>query len=387
MTTPNKRTIHKWYHILFGIFALVILVIFARAQEPSTNIIRSLSDPAWRVRRSACLSLSKIPNTGNAAIDSLIARLDDSDSLVRRAAALALGEKSEAGQSAIPKLIRLLDQDYVGGAAATALRKIGPQAIKPLVEITINSKEQERLRIAALRAISDFGPVARDTSQDLTALLQQKSLPTDILYEICYALGSVGSETRVTASELLTLFQRRDSLLRLRTARTLGRIGPLDSDQVRLLINALANEQRLLKEIQQQIMDANGYILPLHDRNRADWAIRDDLERSLRVQMEIVNTLSKLQRSLSRQEAQAIVLPALLKILEIPHPKRIEEFFQTPDAHDVCYQCELYIAVARSLRFYGQEARAALPLLERLVDYQAAGFEVNETIKMLRQTK
>jgi hypothetical protein len=248
----------------------------------------------------------------------------------------------------------------------------------------LNESEDAELRIAALGVLADFGPEAKAAVNDLAKLLERNSHSFEMTNAICHALGEMRSGAGPAASVLFSLCNNPNTMFRLEAARTLGKIGPLTADQVRLLVRVLEKEQETLTKVCSGLIDSRGRMLARPDRERPDGEIADDEERCVRVQMEMVYALEKLQRQLSWEDARSIVMPALITVLKYPHTSRIAAHWHELHNGCFCTQCHLYIAAAKALRYYGSDAKDALPALESLLKYESPRDQIKRTIKEIQ---
>jgi hypothetical protein len=286
----------------------------------------------------------------------------------------------EAGKPAIAHLIDLLDQDYVGEAAARALRNIGPASIVPLAQVAAELSRPEALRVAALITLGDIGPDAAEAASHIAGVLQQPGLSIELVDAACYAIGADG---RVAVPPLLDLLQHPDSLIRLEAARALGKIGSLTSRELARLIAALDTERTRLASVSQGNVDARGEPVSTQQRARHEWEIQDDEHRCARVQMEMVLALSDVQRCLPWEDARNVILPSLIRVIGQPHPAASSRRWHPMHHGTYCPVCHLYVEAAKALRFYGSAARPALPALRDLLEHERARHDVNETIRLL----
>lgn len=355
------------------------------AQETLEDCLQELSDENWRVRRAACVALGEMGVAEQKTVSALTTRLDDEDSIVRYAAAVALGELAGDTRSAIPSLIRVLDQDYVGVAASNALRAIGRNAVMPLADVASNSRESESLRIAALEALARFGPDAREAIPPVLHLLRGRSLSIEMLTAICHMIGEMGSEARQAAPVLLDLCNSSDSVVRLEAARTLGKIGPLRMTEIHSLVKALQEEQETMTRVSRGLKDPRGKTLSGKAQD-AQYRIWGDAHRCGRVIMEMTSALSRLQTQLQREDARLTIMPALIRVLEYPHHPSLIKPWHERGEPCYCPHCSMYIEAAEALRFYGAEAKTAIPTLEELLEYEAPKNMIRGTIAVIQSS-
>ena len=348
----------------------------------SSKALFDRGDGDWRLRYESYRLLGENGTSDARAISTLIEGLEDEDSLVRRAAAEALGKMGNASTPAVPALVQVLDQDYAGVAASQALQQIGPESVSALMLVVSNPRERRSLRIAAIRTLAEFGPQPKSVVGDLVKLLKVYSFSrAEFVNAICYALGEIGPKAGLASDTLLSLCNHQESLIRLEAARTLGKIDPLPSNKVQALILALGKEQERLERVSQGVMDARGMGVR---RDRPEWETRADEERCVRVQMEMVFSIDKLQRKMSWEEASSIALPALIEVLRYTHTDNLKNIWHPMHHGCYCPQCHLYIAAAKALRYYGPKAGSALSELERLFEYESPRNELQRTIEAIK---
>jgi len=107
------------------------------------------SDPDWRVRRQAALSLGQLLSAGQQprVVNALVEALGDSRAEVKAAAATALGQIGAT--EVAPILVRTLMTNRVGATAELqlALRRLGTPVI-PALSPALNSDDPETRRLA-----------------------------------------------------------------------------------------------------------------------------------------------------------------------------------------------------------------------------------------------
>jgi HEAT repeat protein len=347
--------------------------------------LRDLSSENWKVRQNACKTLGEAQINDAAAIQALAQRLYDADTLVRHEAAKSLGEMHRNADRAIADLIRVLDQDYVGAAASRALVKIGSNSVRPLTEVAANPTEKEDLRIAALKVLAEFGHDAKSAAKDLAPLLRNSKQSYEMINSICYALGAIGSEARDAAPDLLVLCNHPDSKVRLEAARTLGKIGPLGTNQIRAFIETMQKEQETWVQVSKGQIDSRRQPLSNVNQARDECMIIDDEHRCARVMIEMVRSLEKLQAQMAFEDARAIVLPCLVRLLEYPHSSLLHKHFHPQNCY--CPHCHLYICLAKALRYYGPDAKSALPKLNDLLQHEFPRNELQQTIDIIQRNQ
>jgi HEAT repeat protein len=143
----------------------------ARAAVPA--LIEALRDQNPTVRFQAAISLGCIGPEAKAAVPALIGTLKDGVFFVRGWTAFALGEIGTEAEQAVPVLVEGLknahEREFVRRQIASALARIGPNAVSALVETLTHSSELARL--GAVLALHQIGPSARAAAPALMKLL------------------------------------------------------------------------------------------------------------------------------------------------------------------------------------------------------------------------
>lgn len=148
------------------------------------ELIASLKDPEWRIRKSAAVSLTARGPESEPAVPALIEALGDEEWQVRESAAQALtahalAATGAASQAEIPALIKALgDEEWqVRESAAEALGAIGTDsrpAIPALIEAL--SDEEWQVRESVMLALAAIAPEDPDV---LAALQSSLDDPED----------------------------------------------------------------------------------------------------------------------------------------------------------------------------------------------------------------
>ncbi len=354
--------------VLLWVVLLLLPVNLAAADPDCQDLIEQLTEPNWRVRYLACKELGKSCTTDPNVPPALAQMLEDGDTLVRYAAAWALEQFGPVAEGTELNLVRVLDQDYVGKAASKALQHLGSSSLTPLVQVVLDENEPNSMRIAALGVLAEFGPDANGVLEDLIGLLDPNLPSRDMTIAVCHAVGEQGGYAGQNATAvLLELCNSNDSLIRLEAARTLGKIGPLDVNDVNHFVEKLENEQETLNQISQGLIDADRQPV---EPDPPSWKIGGAEHRCIRVQIEMVNSLKKLQSQQCWSDANSIIMPALVNVLNDNHTSPLFDLWhvQRPNRTLYCPCCNLYAATARALSFFGPAAKIALPRLQELRD-------------------
>jgi HEAT repeat protein len=142
----------------------------------------------------------------------------------RRAAADALREIGLAG---IPALGRALMNDWweVSEAAGEALAKMGSPAVKTLVKVLAQAKD-EKPRLDAAQALARLGIKARPAIPQLIRSLSSDK-DAGVRIASAEALGAIGPAAAPAIPALAQVVrQGKDSTVQIECLRTLGKIGP-----------------------------------------------------------------------------------------------------------------------------------------------------------------
>ncbi len=132
-----------------GISASVIKAlgnIGVEARGALPELIASIQDPAWRIRREACIAIGKI-NPTKEMVPLLCRSLGDQEWQVKKAAAFALSRCGSVAQAAVPELSKLLAERNLElrKAAAEAILRIDPanqEAKRVVGELERNNPRQ-----------------------------------------------------------------------------------------------------------------------------------------------------------------------------------------------------------------------------------------------------
>jgi hypothetical protein len=154
-------------------------------------------------------------------IASLIAELKNPDSQERRVAAIALGRIGLDARAAVPALAAALKDSVweVRDQAASALGKIGPDAVPELVTALKNS--DSNVRITAALALGQIGPDA--VSALATAL---KDSDRGVRYYAALALGAIGPDAGDAVPALTALISDPNVDVRESAATAIKKITP-----------------------------------------------------------------------------------------------------------------------------------------------------------------
>jgi len=174
------------------------------------------------------------------AIQALIDRFDDTEIIITTEpwyqTRLAFVDHAEAvaefGECAVDPLIKVLEDEnlQVRVAAAVALEKIGPAAIKasPLLREMLQS-DDDRTNILACGIIRGIGPGALELVDLVIAQLDNENF--HVQYWACRALGGAGSCAESATDELVELLETGFASVRRNAALALGKIYACRCDQ------------------------------------------------------------------------------------------------------------------------------------------------------------
>lgn len=207
---------------------------YAQMATDFRNLFRGQgADPVWRMKASTQLSgfQQVVDNPANrvglggdpADVPALLKALSNPEARLRADAADDLGLIGPAAKAAVPALNAALKdkEPLVRISAAVALVRVDRGQEKPAVTALIdetNAKE-EGLRVAAVEALADVGPAARDAVPTLAKLIKD---PTgSVQWRAVEALGWTGSETAVPALLAALKENHKDE-----AAQALMRLGP-----------------------------------------------------------------------------------------------------------------------------------------------------------------
>ena len=141
-------------------------------------------------------------------------------------------------EPAIPELARILTNEGTCGEAARCLTAIGPAAVPALSNAVVTATN--RVRIAAITALGELGPVAKPTVPLLIQIVR-----TGDPYLADFALRTL-AEVETNADTLMPLLVERlaDTNTALGAAYGLARVGTLG---LPILLQALTNDDRKIR--------------------------------------------------------------------------------------------------------------------------------------------
>lgn len=223
-------------------------------------LMKGLSHPEAKIRRTICDLLGKIGPEAQGAVPALIGALRDETALVRAGAAEALGKIGPGSMSASSDLAeRLTDPDgQVRMWSATTLGQIGPDAAsasEALIESLKNSEGRhvspQRMALiqigkGAVPALGKaLGSADREVQETLLDILEKIGPDAQEAEEaVCSLLGEKGSHRCVMALEVLARLEKLED-------ETIARIVSISLEQgdaaQRGAQRALKGKERLAK--------------------------------------------------------------------------------------------------------------------------------------------
>jgi HEAT repeat protein len=350
------------------------LIAEALAQTGRSSVemlTKAVEDPNPRIRRGAALALGQIRPVAPGTVKTLTVGLRDPDTEVRAAFLTAIGELGPRARDAVPAVRDLLldisaairiqavdvlahsaprddrlfkdltamlnDSDArVQRRAIDAIRILGPQGRGALAIVTgkLNSPDRE-VRLAAADWLGSHGEGAATAVPALISLLNDPS--PELRAVAAQTLGKLGKAAQPAFDRLASLLAAEPAKVRVAAVFTLGGLG-LDVTVVRpALSKALRDdhpEVRLAAVTAIQRLGPQGSIF-IPDLI----VLASDKEKAGSVQ--------RLLRRYERRSPDVRALPELVKQLE----------------HD---QASVRLLAAKYLGFAGQNAKEAIPALERL---------------------
>ena len=178
-------------------------------------MVKSLTDPDYRVRLGAVDVLETLGDRAEAAIPALVKALRDSNKFVRWGAARTLGRlaphKAEEVES------RHADEVVTG-----------------LVGL-LNDREDIGVRQAVLRAIGDYGEYAGKAVPHLAQVINRGD--KDYILAVLHTIQSIGTGAAAALPNVAWLLsdRKQPASIRIEAAKTLGRFGALARKQPRVL--------------------------------------------------------------------------------------------------------------------------------------------------------
>lgn len=179
-------------------------------------------------------------------VDEFIKDLESGDKAKRREAARSLSLIGAKAKAAVPALIKGLDDDeeQVFFWSATALAKIGPDAIEAapeLIKLLRRSKRRykDQIHVRIVHALTEIGPAV--VPQLTKALGSDDSFVRTGSAEV---LGNLGSDSQAAAPNLFNLLADENENVRTAASTALGQIGPPAYKQI---IQGLTSENNIVR--------------------------------------------------------------------------------------------------------------------------------------------
>jgi HEAT repeat protein len=180
---------------------------------------KALKDEEPWVRRNAALALGKLgPDAADLARKEVFDALDDADADVRLAALEALANLGPPARDELPALLSILHESA--------------------------RRRQAKVSLHVARSLARLGPEAKDAVPDLRTLL--KSDEREVRLQAIQTLRKIGPEARKAAPELIEHLKDADKSLRLPAAFALTAVDPAmtseGKDGLSVLVLALRPE-------------------------------------------------------------------------------------------------------------------------------------------------
>ena len=219
--------------------------IGADAAEATPTLLEVIKDDDELVRALALSTLTQVGLDNDILLNVLVAAVQNESGLVRDIAAESL---VNIGSDAVPALGRVLENDaaddFVKRTAATLIGDINQadeigndaiQSILPILTETLDDDDSE-VRIAAAKALGDFGPLA-----DVAIPALSRSLKGDddnMTQAVINSLLRIGDQATPTLKEQLN---SDDTITRLYAADAVWRITEDSSEILPTLIAVLSD--------------------------------------------------------------------------------------------------------------------------------------------------
>lgn len=242
----------------------------------ATDLRRLLTDKVPTNRRVAAEVLGQIGDLAFEAVPELTKALGDSDSSVRAAAAQALGAMGRSGRPALTQMLQSITDPDAGvrEAVAEAIKKIGPPVkedapklaellrdpspakraagvatlrllkLEPDVAISLFvpllKDPDKKIKIEAIRAVCEAGPVARPAAFDqLLALLDDAD--ADVRAAAQQAMPQLGALAAADLPVLQAGLRGRQAEMRRFCAAAIGAMGTKAAGAVPFMARALTD--------------------------------------------------------------------------------------------------------------------------------------------------
>jgi hypothetical protein len=246
--------------LLVGCLAVAVVIILAAWLGPTQVLLgwlkgesffQSRPSSAWRdalrdedpaIQERARKQLVEGGDKSVAVLTELLRDSEGPDwaaAETRWTAAEILGEIGPAASDATPVLIAALaDEDpHVRSVSAASLPAVdGPpeQAVPALIELF-----RKEPSVVAARALSEYGPDAEAAVPELTAILLDKDLDTELRWNAARTLGKIRGRAAAAIPVLVESLEDEAATVREHSAEALGDIGPPAKASVPNLIQVL----------------------------------------------------------------------------------------------------------------------------------------------------
>ncbi|MEO2030055.1 MAG: HEAT repeat domain-containing protein [Fuerstiella sp.] len=250
------------------------------AQTAVTDLIRALASSDDALRAAAAQALGRIgpPSAAAAAVDSLSMAVTDPQHNVRSSAVVALGQIGPAAAIATADLIDALSDSQLRPLARTALTKIGPATVNPLLkalgddnirydasvvllQVDPNAAREAGLDNAAAADLTALSlvlndltrtPAERTAAATALAFLKTDGVPVlmaafengQTARTAAQAFAKVGA---VAAPALIDALQHANPEVRSTVIDALGHIGPAASEATPHLVQMLKDDDSTVR--------------------------------------------------------------------------------------------------------------------------------------------
>lgn len=210
----------------------IIAAQLGRMGRPALPALtRAVTDENPRTRSAAALALGEMGPIAKSAVPNLIrgfrqslAAEKDSD---RWAFPHAIGEIGPDAKSAIPVLVDATKVEDCCGPAIVALRKIGPEALQPLLTFLQDRKLDQHCFQVTVEQIGFLGSDASDAVPHLAAIVDNREEEQKLRYSAIVSLGKIGPPAQSAIPSVVKALHDSTTSLQTRivAAKTLGEMG------------------------------------------------------------------------------------------------------------------------------------------------------------------
>lgn len=211
--------VHYWQRQLQSSDPVVVETTraeLAAGRRSATAVLRALlvarSTGNWDTSTSRCTAaeiLTAIGEEAAAAGDDVIRTLADSDTYLQRIAAGAVPAVGVPASQGVPALLELL---------------------------------QRERSVEVLRALSEYGGEAQPALTELSQVLRDRSIPTEVRWNAARTIGKVRENAVSTVPLLVEHLQDDEATVREHSAEALGDIGPPAAASVPALVAILTDK-------------------------------------------------------------------------------------------------------------------------------------------------